>query len=342
MAESQKQHLTVSASEDDVGKRLDVFLAASLDQYSRSKIRKFFDAGLVTKNGAPVKPKHLVEEDDVFEIVPPAEASSELKPIQMDLDILFEDDDIIVLNKPIGLSVHPGAGEPAATLVHGLIYHTKNLARKDQPADRPGIVHRLDKDTSGVMVCAKNDAALAHLSAQFQAKTNERMYIALLDGVMQKNKIRIESYIRRDPKNRLKMLSINAEDFEILRSHSDSSAKQCRFAASKFEKVETYRGRLSLVHVRLETGRTHQIRAHAVALGTPVVGDQRYGREIFLPTTFAKEVISKVNKTSRQMLHAKILGFVHPTTGEQMSFESPLPQDFADLLELLEQHRDLP
>jgi len=341
MADTKDELIEVVVEEEHVGQRLDAFLASMVPHISRSKMRKILDSGNITTTGQSLRAKDPVVEGDVYKIRELDKATTEIKPVDMNLVILFEDDDLIVIDKPVGLAVHPGAGEPENTLVHGLLFHSQDLSRAGLPQDRPGIVHRLDKDTSGVIVCAKNDESHAFLAKQFQEKTNTRVYLALINGFVKQEKFRVESYIRRDPDNRLKMKSITKDDFEVLRSHSASSAKACKFAASKFTRIATYRERLSLMEIQLETGRTHQIRVHAQAIGMSVIGDMRYGAKCFLPTTFSKEVIKYINQTSRQMLHAKILGFVHPRTLKEMRFESQLPQDFADVLAVLEPHKDI-
>jgi 23S rRNA pseudouridine1911/1915/1917 synthase len=235
----------------------------------------------------------------------------------MDLKILFEDDHIIVIDKPAGLAVHPGAGDTGPTLVQGLLYHVgpsglghPQSGYEDPLASlRPGIVHRLDKDTSGVMVCAKSDRAHADLAKQFQdKKTLRREYGALLDGRLSQDDMVFESWLKRDPVTRVTFAS------------SKSPLPGARYAKSHFRVEEVFLGRLSLVKVRLFTGRTHQIRVHAKDLGAPIIGDLVYHRPTVLPAQWPSSVRQAVTAISRQLLHARLLSFRHPLTQGEMAF----------------------
>jgi 23S rRNA pseudouridine1911/1915/1917 synthase len=319
------------AEESDEGLRLDVFIAKHLPEFSRSQLRKMIDVGAVTCNGVVPKPKLLINAGDKLVISVVVAPPPSLDPIDLNLDILFEDEELIVINKPIGLTVHPGAGPPVPTLVHGLLHHCKTLS-EGSDALRPGIVHRLDKDTSGVIVCAKTKNAHRHLAEQFQNKTNRRVYVALLDGFFDAQLKTVETWLRRDPKNRQRFDSLNTRDYDVLRSHSPSQAKQCKFARSHFKRLVSYGERLTLVAIELETGRTHQIRLHSKSLSLPVVGDMLYGRSLQLPKSFPEEINLLLNGVGRQLLHAEELGFQHPTTKEEMNFKVPIPEDFARIL----------
>jgi 23S rRNA pseudouridine1911/1915/1917 synthase len=267
----------------------------------------------------------------------------------MQLDILFEDDSLLVINKPAGIAVHPGAGEKGATLVHGLLFHCKKLGRgsSDDEDDgevneRPGIVHRLDKDTTGVMVVAKSDVAHAHLSKQFHDKTNFRQYVALMNGAFPEGDWVRDSYLHRDPRERTRFASMDVNVYEHKKQREGmDDLPGYRFARTVFKREALYGNVLSLVSLKLFTGRTHQIRLHASDLGCPILGDQTYGkspvclgRSIFNP-----DLEGMIASIERQMLHAWVLGFTHPVSGKWLQFEAPLPSDFAKLLQRLEPYK---
>ena len=330
--------------------RLDLYLSRNLPGVSRSKVQEMIEKGLVQVNGTAVNAKFQVKPGDVIQYSELPRAQSTLTPVSMDLDILFEDDHVIVLNKPAGVAVHPGAGETGATLVHGLLFHAKKLGtgrtdedEEDENSDRPGIVHRLDKDTTGVMVVAKSDIAHANLSKQFHDKTNFRQYVALLNGPFPEGDWVRDSYLHRDPRERTKFASMDVSKYEHKKEREGGDDLQgYRFARTVFKREAQYRGVLSLVSLKLHTGRTHQIRLHARDLGSPIIGDQTYGkapiclgREKFTP-----DIEAKIAGLDRQMLHAWILGFKHPVSGEWKQFEAPLPEDFAGLIKDLESFKD--
>ena len=247
----------------------------------------------------------------------------ELSPQPIRLDILYEDDDLLVVNKEAGLTVHPGAGTYGTpTLVEGILYYLKQTP--DPGNLRPGIVHRLDKDTSGALVISKNEYVHQRLSLQFAEKTNHREYAALLVGVLPQNELTVESYLSRDPHNRLKFVS-----------HPTDPGGSARWAKSIFKEQVRFAHRMSLASVTLHTGRTHQIRVHAKVLNASVLGDQLYGHKVDFGGHMSKEVQAALNKASRQMLHARLLGFIHPRTKAEMMFEAPVPEDFKILLNLL-------
>lgn len=322
-----------------------MFLAAAVPGVSRSKVKSWLEAGVVALNGRPAKPRDQIKAGDVVAYRRPRPVPSPLAPVALPLDILFEDEHLVVVNKPAGLSVHPGAGTQEATLVQALLHHAGKLSRaaeaRGEDPDawlRPGIVHRLDKDTSGVIVVAKTDEAHAHLAQQFHDKTNLREYVALLDGLMQQDEILHESYLYRDPSSRLKFASLSREGHaEIVAKYAaePGQLKRYRHAKSLFRKERTFGERLTLARVRLYTGRTHQIRVHALDLRLPIVGDLVYHRQTLLPQSFPPEVRQLVAAASRQMLHAAVLGFMHPATGQKLRFDAPYPVDLNALITAL-------
>ena len=338
MASESQELDSFVAEAADAGERLDVYLAKRASGVSRAKIQQLIAVGAVSLNGKPTRAKErLTAGDEVKVTWAIAVAPSPLQPVAMPLVIMYEDDDLIVLNKPAGISVHPGAGDTGPTLVQGLLYHCGQLSAGSSPEGamvRPGIVHRLDKDTTGVMVCAKTDRVHAALAKQFQEKkTLRREYTALMDGAMQQNEVLYSSYLFRDPTNRLRFASMTEAAYGALSDRQRPS--RVRLAKSLFTREALFGQRLTLGRVRLYTGRTHQIRVHAQALGLPIVGDPLYHRPIQLPLAFPSEIRAQVSKISRQMLHASELSFQHPISGEQCSFTAPLPEDFCDLLQVL-------
>ena len=293
----------LSVPSSATGLRLDRFLAAQLTQFSRARLQQLIRDGFVRRNGAPTRPRDLVRRGDEIELNEPAPEKIDNQAEAIPLAILFEDDDLIVINKPAGLVVHPGAGHTQHTLVNALLHHCPILSGIGGK-ERPGIVHRLDKETSGCLVVAKNDATHRALSAQFGARTVEKIYLALVSGKLRRSKGVIEEKIGRHAVHRQRM-----------------SVASTRGRAAKTEyRVVRSNENFSLVECRLHSGRTHQVRVHLHHLGHPVLGDK-----IYAPRT-AKEFL-------RQMLHAWKLGFEHPRTKQWMSFEAPLPADFERAIE---------
>jgi 23S rRNA pseudouridine1911/1915/1917 synthase len=285
--------------------RLDRFLAGELPTYSRSRIQQLIRDGFVSLNNARTRPSGLVRAGDCVDLTEPPPARADNQPEAIPLNILFEDDDLIVINKPPGMVVHPGAGQHEHTLVNALLHHCRNLSGIGGK-ERPGIVHRLDKDTSGCIVVAKNDEAHRALSAQFAARAVEKIYVALVAGKLKKTSGFIEEKIGRHPVDRRRM-----------------SVASTRGRPAKTEyRVLRSRDTASLVECRLHSGRTHQIRVHLHHLGHPVLGDKVYAPKA-------------AKHCSRQMLHAWKLGFQHPRSGEWKSFVAPLPDDFAHAMDLL-------
>jgi 23S rRNA pseudouridine1911/1915/1917 synthase len=282
--------------------RLDRFLATEVPGYSRSRIQQLIRDKFVTLNGASARPRDLVRAGDKIELTEPPLEKIETLPEQIPLEILFEDNDLIVINKPAGLVVHPGAGHREHTLVNALLNHCTTLSGIGGK-ERPGIVHRLDKETSGCLVVAKNDATHRELSRQFAARTVEKIYLALVAGKLRNPAGVIEENIGRHPVHRQRM---------------SATAGRGRAAKTEYRVVRST-GRASLVECRLHSGRTHQIRVHLHHLGHPVLGDKVYAPRL-------------AQDFPRQMLHAWKLEFRHPRTQEWKSFEAPLPPDFNDAL----------
>ncbi|MCD2436217.1 RluA family pseudouridine synthase [Acidaminococcus sp. NSJ-142] len=293
---------TDPVTEEEKGQRADVFLAARLD-LTRSNVQHDLAEGRVTRQGKAVKANYKVKTGDVFQVLIPPAVTLEAVPQNIPLDILYEDEDVIVINKPRGMVVHPAAGNPDGTLVNALLYHCHDLSGINGVV-RPGIVHRLDKDTSGVMIAAKNDLAHLSLSQQIQSKEAKRTYLAIVRGNIKEDQGHIETQLDRDPKDRKKMAVV---------------AQGGRFAATDYQVLERY-GKFTVVRCKLLTGRTHQIRVHMTYIGHPLVGDPKYGPQ---KTCFSIE---------GQALHSETLTFRHPRTQEWMTFEAPVPQDMATIL----------
>ena len=293
-----------------------------IENATRNKIQQAAKSGTIFVNEIPVKQNHKVKPRDVVRVLlshPPAEQLliAEALPI----DIIYEDDAVIVVNKKAGMVVHPGHGNYSGTLVNGLIHHIENLPTNSN--ERPGLVHRIDKDTSGLLVVAKTEAALANLSKQFFDRTTERLYYALVWGNLEEDEGRIEGNIGRSLKNRLQMDVFPEGDFG-------------KPAVTHFKVIDRFMY-VTLVQCKLETGRTHQIRAHFKHIGHTLFNDERYGgNDILKGTTFTKykQFVQNCFKTlPRQALHAKTLGFTHPTTGKFMRFNSEIPEDIMACLE---------
>lgn len=302
--------------------RIDKFLMNLIPNATRNKIQNAATAGDIYVNDLPVKSNYKVKPLDVVRIMlshPPFE--NRVDPENIPLDIVYEDDALLLINKPPGLVVHPGHGNYTGTLVNALAFHFENLPKNS--SDRPGLVHRIDKDTSGLLVIAKTEAAMTHLAKQFENKTSEREYIAMVWGTVKEDEGTIEGNIARHVKDRMQMAVF--ADPEIGKP-----------AVTHYKVLERF-GYVTLVSCILETGRTHQIRVHMKHLGHPLFNDARYGGDLILKgTTFTKykQFIDNCFKIlPRQALHAKTLGFVHPTTGEMMRFNTELPQDMQDCIE---------
>ena len=292
----------VTAGAEDAGARIDVCLAAKLG-VSRSNMQKLLEEGRVKRGDKVLKANYKVRAGEVYTVDIPEPEPIEAVPEDIPLDIIYEDDDVVVLNKARGMVVHPAPGNYTGTLVNALLYHCKNLSGINS-AIRPGIVHRLDKDTSGIMIVAKNDAAHIALSQQIQSKTAVRTYLAVVRGNIKTDSGTIETQIARDKNDRKKMAVVKEGGRE---------------AITDYEVLERF-GKYTLVRCKLRTGRTHQIRVHMEYLGYPLVGDPKYSP---MKTPFA---------IKGQALHSHTLEFTHPRTGGRMKFEAPLPEDMHKII----------
>ncbi|MDD9270052.1 RluA family pseudouridine synthase [Paenibacillus sp. GCM10023248] len=288
------------------GERIDKFITEALEEdVSRTLVQQWVKDGHVQVNGKGIKPNYKLAEQDVITLQIPDPQGVELLAENIPLNVVYEDADVIVINKPRGLVVHPAPGHYSGTLVNALMYHCRDLSGINGEL-RPGIVHRIDKDTSGLIMSAKNDKAHAGLAEQLKAHTVNRKYIALVHGKLQHDQGTIDAPIGRDSHDR-KMYTV--------------TEKNSKHAVTHFVVLERF-GDFTLVELKLETGRTHQIRVHMKFIGHPLVGDPMYGK-------------SKGNLMEGQALHAAILGFEHPRTGEWLQFEAPIPEDMANLLQTI-------
>lgn len=312
----ENETVSLAVSEADGGTRLDAYLATQINGWSRARLQRLIEAGDVLVNSKLVKASYKVAANDEIEVelTPPLE--SNFTPENIPLEIVFEDDHIIVINKPSGLVVHPAAGVNSGTLANALAYHFQQLSKSGSV--RPGIVHRLDKDTSGLLVAAKTESAHESLGDQFRAREVFKSYVALVYGVVKDASGRIEQPIARDLRNRTRMAIVPGG----------------RGALSLYKVRRSYDA-FTLLDVELKTGRTHQIRVHLASLKHPVVADELYGggRENSVRDV---QLRARIRKLKRQFLHAEQLGFRHPKTGEAVNFVAPLPAELAHFLELLE------
>jgi 23S rRNA pseudouridine1911/1915/1917 synthase len=302
---------TIAAAAEHEGLRLDAFLASLLPDRSRSQIQRLIKEGHVAGQGKELRPSTPVRAGQTFVIELPEPVSPTTVAEDLPLDVLYEDADLIILDKPAGMVVHPGAGHDRGTLVNALLHHVDDLSGIGGEL-RPGIVHRLDRGTSGVMVVAKHDAAHQELARQFHDREVEKEYIALVWGVVQAGR-RIDAPIGRDPSDRQKM---------------STRARRARSAVTRVTKAEHFKG-VSLLRVAIATGRTHQIRVHLSTIGHPIVGDSTYGG---VHRRVADDVRA-VQRLERPFLHAARLVFTHPSEGRPMEFTSPLPADLQAVLD---------
>lgn len=312
------EHYAFTAEKGQQPLRIDKYLMNFIENATRNKIQAAAKSGNIYVNDIPVKQNYKVKPFDKIRVMfehPPYEYL--LTPEDIPLDIVYEDDEVLVINKPAGLVVHPGHGNYSGTLINALIYHFENLPNNS--SNRPGLVHRIDKDTSGLLVIAKTEESMTHLSKQFFDKTSEREYVALVWGNVEEDGGTIEGHIGRHPKNRLQNTVFEGDE-----------ADKGKPAITHFKVLERL-GYVTLVSCKLETGRTHQIRVHMKHIGHTLFNDERYGGHLILKgTTFTKykQFVENCFKTlPRQALHAKTLGFVHPKTGETLRFDTELPED---------------
>ena len=300
-------YFTFAAEKEDVGTRIDVFLAENMEDLSRSGVQKLIDEGMITLNGGKTKANYKLREKDVIDVTVPEVKEVEILPEDIPLDILYEDADVIVVNKPQGMVVHPAPGHTSGTLVNALMFHCGDDLSGINGEKRPGIVHRIDKDTSGVLMIAKNDMAHHSLAAQLAEHSITRKYNAVVYNGFNEDEGTIDKPIGRNPQDRKKMA--------VTEKHS-------RHAVTHYRVIERME-KLTLIEAQLDTGRTHQLRVHMTYIGHPLLGDPVDGPK--------KQPIN----LEGQALHARVLGFIHPRTGEYMEFEARLPPHFEALLERL-------
>ena len=319
------EHFRFEADQGQQPLRVDKFMCEKLPHSSRNRIQRAADSGFVHVNDRPVKSNYKVRAGDVVTLMlDRPRHDSTIEPEEMPLDIVYEDDQLMVVNKPAGLVVHPGAGNFHGTLVNAIAWHMKDVPSYDPNNPEVGLVHRIDKDTSGLLVVAKTPEAKTSLSVQFFNKTTHRSYNALVWGHFTEDEGRIEGNIARDPKDRLRM-TVMAPDSGIGKP-----------AVTHYRVIERF-GYVTLIECILETGRTHQIRAHMKHIGHPLFGDERYGGCEILrgnrSTSYRAFIQNCFKLCNRQALHARTLGFVHPKTRQQMDFTSDLPTDLEALIE---------
>ncbi|ANU12199.1 RNA pseudouridine synthase ylyB [Planococcus antarcticus DSM 14505] len=298
------EDLTIEITEEMAGERVDKAVSSIDEDWSRSQIANWVKEGAVKVNGIIVKPNYKVRLQDIIIVTPPELEELDVVPEDLNLEIVYEDEDVLVVNKPKGMVVHPAPGHADGTLVNGLMHHCTDLSGINGVV-RPGIVHRIDKDTSGLLMVAKNDVAHTSLVDQLVKKTVTRKYVALVHGHIPHDKGTIQAPIARDPKERQNMAIVD----------------KGKHAVTHFRVLERF-GDFTLVECRLETGRTHQIRVHMKYIGYPLVGDPKYGPK-------------KTMDVGGQALHAEVIGFVHPKTNEYMEFSAEPPAEFSELLESL-------
>lgn len=320
-------HYTIQVTEGQKPLRIDKFLSNLLPFTTRSRIKAASQTGSITVNQKEVKVSYKVRPGDEVKLMLPYPPTPSLEAENIPLDIRYEDEDLLVLHKSPGMVCHPSFGHRSGTLVHGLLWHIQNLPQPKGPQEnpRPGLVHRLDKDTSGIMVIAKKEYAMAHLSKQFFDRTSDRSYLALVWGDVKEDKGTVVGHIGRHPRNR-KLYFTYPE------------GEQGKHAVTHYEVVERF-GVVTLVRCKLETGRTHQIRVHMKYLGHTLFNDQWYGGDHIHKGPNSKKYQQMIHNCfqlmPRQGLHAKTLAITHPTTGERLSFDSEIPDDMQAVLEKL-------
>ncbi len=325
--ETLYEHYAIQTDPGQGAIRLDKFLANRIEKLSRSKLQNAAKAGCIKVNDKVVKSNYKVKPlDNIQILLPRPQEQYVINPEPMDLNIIYEDEHLLVLNKQAGLVVHPGCGNYTGTLIHGLLHHFQQgpiSYKKDQEEPRPGLVHRIDKDTTGLMVVAKNEFAKTHLSRQFYERTTQRTYQAIVWGELEDEAGMIEGHIGRHHRHRQMM--------EVF-----TDGETGKHAITHYKLIRSL-GYVSLVECKLETGRTHQIRVHFKHFGHPLFNDKKYGGDRILKgTVYSKYkmfVHNCFNMLPRQALHAKTLGFEHPNTGEMMSFDSPLAADMTEVIE---------
>jgi 23S rRNA pseudouridine1911/1915/1917 synthase len=321
-ASDEGKHFSIRVTEKDQERRLDQFVSESDLNLSRSQAKNLIKKNYILLNQRPTKASIHLKAGDLISVTFPRPEPLSLKPEPLPLPILYEDSSVIVVDKPAGMVVHPAAGNPSGTLVNALLYHCKDLGGINGVL-RPGIVHRLDKDTSGVMVVAKDDEAYQHLIRQFKDRSVEKVYLAISYGKFRQEEGLIDSAIGRHPSQRKRM---------------STRTRKGRIAITRWKRIEGLNG-FTLLEIFPQTGRTHQIRVHLSSMGHPLLGDPLYGRK-GRPGSIQDPVLKEcVKRMNRQALHALRLTFSHPRTGEKVQFESPIPQDIREVLEWLRKQR---
>ena len=321
----EKKIFNTNVPADSHGNRIDKFLQSQLSKISRTRLQSLIRNGNVKLNDAVIyEVSKKIKKEDIIEVDFPSPKETLIKPQNMSLDILYDDSDIIIINKSPGVVVHPGAGNYEKTIVNGLLFHYQNRLSSVGGKLRPGIVHRIDKDTSGVIVVAKNDNAHINLSKQFSDHTIKRTYEALIWGSLRPKSGKISEKISRSTKNR-----------QLMTVRKDKGKK----AITNYKTLEIYQNlnlpKISLVECNLETGRTHQIRVHMNFKGNQILGDKSYGKSKKKFKKIDLDLEKKINNFGRQALHAKNLGFKHPKTGKEIFFEAKRPEDFDALVKIL-------
>ena len=304
------EYFTAAPEMEDTGKRIDVYISLVRDELSRSQVQKLIGDGHVTVNGKQVKSNYKLKKDDIIDLEIPEPEPIDIKEENIPLDIIYEDKDIIVINKPQMMVVHPAAGHYSGTVVNALMYHCRGELSGINGIMRPGIVHRIDMNTSGIIVAAKSDSAHRSLALQFAEHTINRRYRAIVCGNIKDDNGTVDGPIGRSPKDRKKMAIV----------------RDGKRAVTHFSVIERF-GRYTYIEAVLETGRTHQIRVHMASIGHPLLGDDIYGS------------VKQPYGLKGQVLHAGLLGFIHPTKGEYMEFRSEIPEYFQRLLEKFRQNR---
>lgn len=305
----------LTAGAEDRGRRLDQFLADGVEELTRSAAQRLAEEQRVLLDGRPLKKNYKITGGETLEVSLPDPEPIDAAPQDIPLDIVYEDGDVLVINKPKGMVVHPAPGNPDGTLVNALLYHCAGQLSGIGGAIRPGIVHRIDKDTSGLLVMAKNDAAHQALSAQFSVHSIHRVYHAIVYGNLKEDEGFVETYLGRDPRDRKKMAVVSQK------------VSGARYAYTGWRVLERF-GNFTYIACQLKTGRTHQIRVHMASIGHPLAGDAVYGPR------------SCIKSLNGQCLHAKELGFIHPATQQWVQFDSPLPAYFTEFLtRLRKEHR---
>lgn len=310
--------IRLKVDEELADSRADVGLTQLGILSTRSQIKKLFDYKKILANNEVIKPSYILQEHDELTIEIKEENKEELLPYDIPLDIVFEDDEVIVVNKPAGLVVHPACGHKNDTLINGLIAHQKTLSNGSSPY-RPGLVHRIDKDTSGLLVLAKNEKSHSHLAKQFERKTTHRIYEAIIFGHLKDKTGTIDTFITRSPNDRKKFKVVQEEVGKKAITHFEVLRESHHF---------------SLIQLKLETGRTHQIRVHLSSVAHPIVGDDTYGGKKPANNLQSQKAKKYIQNMNRFALHAKELGFVHPKTNKRVTFSVDWPEDLSELFEI--------